>query len=255
MKPWEASAQELMDKRLLGSLSPEEAAAFEAALTDPEFRAEWALRQDLHAAFVAEGRAGLRSDLQALDAAHFPAATAGRLRWVRSPWVWAAAAAVLLLLIVFLPRPEQALDPEALFAQHFRPYPNTIAVIPRDEGEVLDPIALAMNAYQRGDYPAAVAAFDAMPATRRRPDLQFYRSLALLASGRTAEALAGLEALHRTAGHAFERETRWYLALAYLRSQRPEAARPLLDQVAANPEHPEQKAAQAILQALAFRSE
>ena len=240
-----------MDKRLLGTLNAEENALFEAALADPEFQAEWALRWDLHQAFVAEGRTALRAELQALDAQHFPAAPVRRLAWLRSPWTWAAAAAVVLLAafaILRFPRPSVA--PEALFAAHFKPYPNTIAVIPRDEGELRDPIALAMDAYQRGDYPAAVAAFDAMPSTRRRPDLQFYRNLSLLADGRSQEAIMGLAALATQPDHAFVRETHWYLALAYLQAGEAEAARPWLEKVAANPEHPEQAAAQAMLKEL-----
>ncbi|RMG75930.1 MAG: hypothetical protein D6722_00215 [Bacteroidetes bacterium] len=251
MKPWEASAQVLMDKKLLGTLDAGDAAQFEAALQDPDFREEWDLRLDLHQAFLAEGRAQVLAEFRALEAAHFPSAKVVSMAWLRRPAVWAAAAVVLLLAVFSLIRfTGQAVEPEALYAAHFQPYPNTVVVIPRDQGTLSDPLAQAMDAYQRADYPTAIAMLDTLSGAAERPDLQFYRSLSLLATGRTAEAIPAFEALVEAPTHAFSRESRWYLALAFLRNAQVDQARPLLRDLAAQDDNPNQAGARAILEAV-----
>jgi len=162
---------------------------------------------------------------------------------VRRLNLWLAIAAAVLLLLAagwWVGRQNFGPDAEALYAEAFTPYANDLGgrTMGDDDSLALDPgLAAALLAYDRGEYPAAVSAFEAYlpdPKTSTAPasapqaetKARLYYGISLLAAGRAETAFLTLTELRNdaTVGPA----ATWYAALALLRDGRAEAAREAL---------------------------
>lgn len=238
---------------VLGELTAPEREAFERTLRDDErLRGEVErLRAEIHAvreraataAIAAAGarfRRGGDADARpsigerAVPAAPAPARRGrrGRGRRLRRFVSVAAAAAAVLLVAAWIgglfgeraaDRPPGAFEPAIGL-------PTTLGV---DDGAVADERTFTegMIDYKLGDFPAALARWEPLLEARPADDtLAFYTAVALIATGREAEAADLLQAVDEPA----LRERRdWYLAQAYRRARRSEEARALLNEIAA----------------------
>jgi tetratricopeptide (TPR) repeat protein len=149
--------------------------------------------------------------------------------WSALPYLALAATIVVVAgTTVYLTRPGGG---EALFQQHFEPYPSTQPVV---RGGATDAASHALSLYESRDYRGALAAFE--EALKGRPDdaaTRFYAGLCQLAAGRSSDAISTLEETRKLGAGEFERPAEWYLALAYLRSHNIGEARARLERIAA----------------------
>ena len=238
----------LIDKHLLGTISPEEADSFSQSLNDPEFAVELAYRKDLLQAVKAEGREQLRSELQALEQEEKTdigkEAKSRPLHW----WIAAAAAAVVALIFLFRLASTEPISSEALFAQHFAPYPNVERVITRNQQntESLDMQAYAN--YELARYQEAVRLFDQLITTEpKNLSHRFYRALAHLALHQAATARPELKKVAQSDTSRYASAASWFLALAYLQEDRLDKARAILEKISKQSQHPYHEEAMELL--------
>jgi tetratricopeptide (TPR) repeat protein len=120
---------------------------------------------------------------------------------------------------------------EALFLRYFEPYPSLRPVV-RAGAHAGAASALAL--YERGDYQAALAAFEeTLGREPNDPVSIFYAGLSRLPLGQAREAIRNLEQVLRLGGKDLQEPARWYLALAHLHGHDPAAARWQLEAIVA----------------------
>lgn len=155
---------------------------------------------------------------------------------------YAAAAAILLLLAAgsWWATHQHTYDSDAVFADAFSPYANELSG--RTMGDdtttrIGGSLGEALLAYDRREYPAAVAAFEAhflapptsiAPATA--PQLQLYYGISLLGANQAETALPVLAALQKNA--AYGAAASWYHALALLAIDQTATTRTALQEIA-----------------------
>ncbi|SOD96442.1 hypothetical protein [Spirosoma fluviale] len=98
-----------------------------------------------------------------------------------------------------------------------------------------------------GESPSA-ATESAQTTVYRR----FYLGLSYFQNGQPKQALTELERVNRP---PLAQTAQWYRVLAYLQLRQPEAARPLLDQIQNQPNHPYQTEANLVANALAAQNQ
>lgn len=155
----------------------------------------------------------------------------------------AAAAAAIVLIIIFEGLPKFAPSPGDLFAEYFEPAPNLLEK--QERGEIQEGISIDTT---------AVSYSSGLPPTTKdlaaeQIAIDFYEANDLLAEGKAEAAIPLLESL---AGQDsdFGRSSTWYLALAYLKLADLDQAKPLLQEMIDQPNHPYHKESKVILQHL-----
>lgn len=151
-------------------------------------------------------------------------------RYRRLP-VRLAIAATLLLAIVagyFVVAHNQA--SEQLFAQHFDYMPSAISVDGAERRGATEGASLlssAVSAYETENYQDAEGLLRAYLAQQPEDtEARFYYAILQLGKGNAAVALPILEAVADTPPRqGYERAAYWYLGLAQLKMNQPEAAR------------------------------
>jgi FimV-like protein len=239
---------EIIERYLEGELSQEERLAFEARLhAETALAEEVALHQHLRTGIQASGRNRMLDMLAETDrkmpAYHPPAQIIPFGEAARSRFYQIAAAVILLLIPLYL-----VLDynrrPNKLFAAYFSPHQAVMV-------ESGDPMAQAMQEYQRQNYAQALPILEKMLSERANHDTTlFYQGNSSLALGKADEAISSFEKLTTDQANPFYHEAQWYLALAYLKDKQPEKARNLLNSLSADANHPHQKQAAELLQKL-----
>ena len=146
--------------------------------------------------------------------------------------LWKVAAAVLLVAglgaaaYYYLP---QAADKQQLFAANFKAYPNALTQRVRSEPATDEAgLPAAMQQYDAGQYPQAIAEFNALLATDSLDEelaVVFYRGVAYLGSNQAQEAIADFEVVLQQADTLFAEPAAWYLGLSYLKAGKTERAR------------------------------
>jgi hypothetical protein len=192
------------------------------------------LESDLPAALDAAADARIRARLQAgLDA---------RGGWRPSRWVWAAAAAVLLLAAGLVIRhratPPAAPGPpsEVVTIAALAPPDSGPALVTRGAaapsaaaGPSTADLLPAFEAYNRGDYAQAAAAFTQLQTRFPQAAVPpLYLGVSQLELGRNAAAQRALLRALPLADPAARGAAAWYLAIADVRLGQVPAARPLL---------------------------
>jgi tetratricopeptide (TPR) repeat protein len=159
-----------------------------------------------------------------------PAVGQSRARvWSARPYLALAATIVVVAgVTAYLARPGGG---EALFRQHFEPYPSTQPTV---RGAATEVASNALRLYESRNYRGALAGFEvAMKERPADPTARFYAGLCQLALGRSADAISSFEETRRIGGGDLEEPAEWYLALAYLRSHNIDEARSRLQRIAA----------------------
>ncbi len=146
-------------------------------------------------------------------------------------WVAIAASLLTVLLLGYLFVPS-ASSPQELYAAHYQPFPNLINPAQRStEVEEATVLERAVRAYDEQQYDQAIALFgqaDALSA----PGYTFYYAASYLGLGQPARAIPLLEQVVQEKTDLFYEPGLWYLALAHLQANNPEAASPYLQTLA-----------------------
>ena len=228
----------MIDDYLLGRLETGERVAFENAVkSNPELRQELEESRLLMEGIGAAARAGLKERLGALDRS-VPYQKRRSNAFMRRRF--AIAAAVLLLLVpgYFIAESFLSVNTEAVFNEHFEPYPVL------ESGQVrgsADETALSegLRAYQDANHVEAIAAFERHAGESGNHSVaNFYRALSHLAIGEASEALPLLEKLSADEGFAMCEQAAFYRALALLKMERTDEARDALRSLSATAQDP-----------------
>jgi tetratricopeptide (TPR) repeat protein len=135
-------------------------------------------------------------------------------KWVK-PLVAIAAIFLIAFCVQFFWNIE--INEEALFSNYFEPSKNVSAPIVRSENEQ-SATTSAFIVYSKKDYENALVLFEKAYASNKNSELLFYEGNALLALGKTNEAITKFKQ-HLTFLDILTNRSHWYLALAYLKNK------------------------------------
>lgn len=222
--------QDRIEAYLLGELDARENKQFERELDqDPALQQAVSDFQELQSDLQIADEALFLEEMQAIHAEirePAPSSAPRQRRW------WLIAASILLLLIpalLFFPR--SASGPDQLYAEYFSPLPDYTNSRASDDPDFLN----AMSAYQSGDYASARPLFSAF--LQRVPDdldANLYGGITELEVGEPQIALRRLEKVSET-DNIFSSAASWFQALAHVKMEAYEKARPLLETLSGTP--------------------
>ena len=142
----------------------------------------------------------------------------------RKLWM-AAAIAGLLVACFWLFRPGAA--NQRLYTQYFKPDPGLLTAMGESDQYEFDK---AMVDYKTGNYTAAITAWSKQLAVKPASDsLLYFIGVAELANDQAGKAIPYLEKTVAQKNSVFISDAYWYLALAWLKEQKPAEARKALE--------------------------
>lgn len=137
-------------------------------------------------------------------------------------------------------------DYDALADSYLAPYP----IDSLGESTILPELqASAVSAYRMADYPTATALFDSLAVVDGRVQWFFYLALGEVILGELGDAEPRLRLIKNSAT-PYAEPARWYLALLHLKDERPEEAKPWLEEIVATEGHYRREDAKVILEKL-----
>ncbi|CCH02186.1 hypothetical protein FAES_4186 [Fibrella aestuarina BUZ 2] len=254
---------ELIEAYLNQELSPADRQSFEQAMASDDalqadVRLHRSLRMGLHGLAVeqrvkqAHERYKARPDDEATSPTAEPTpllAPRQSAGWGR----WAAAASVVLGLGVGYYFLQQPAEPTSLAyaEQSLRQNDDQLTkslpahLAPTERRQLLT----AIEAYKTGRYDAVIDQL-AIPAQDRQtePYRHYFLGLTYLAKQQPTAAIAPLqEAVSQSTG-ALRQKADWFLALAYLKSEQSDLARPILNRISLDSTHPYHSLAEQLTQ-------
>ncbi len=239
----------LLNNYFNGLLEPEEARAVQdRAASDPEFREEFSLREEMEAfpkkeaeqeAFVTllkeVGKDYFKDKIE--EAPEIKVVRNNLRRWI----ALAASITLIAAAIWFINRTEVAAPSYQQYAQHT---PLSLTVMGNTEQSKTD----AETAFAQKNYAGALTALDqVLTAEPENVKAKLYRGICLLELNRAAEARAVFEPL-ASGNSALKEDAVWYMALSYLQEKNNTACKAELTKIAPGEAH--YKEAQQMLKGL-----
>lgn len=141
-------------------------------------------------------------------------------------WLSYAAAVLLLLTAAWWLWPK-SINGENLYASYYAPYPNELTITSMGSNAPESSILEIMRPYNAGRYSEAAEKIgNYLSDHPTESALQLYYGISLLENQRSD---AAIEALKKAKQYPdFSETANWYLALAYVRGNRVEEAKPIL---------------------------
>lgn len=218
--------QDRIDRYVLGRMEPAERTRFEALLgRDAGLQREVTAQQELAGLLEKAGDARLRRQLDGVYA-QVTGEERARTRWGRTAWAAAASVVLVVALLLALWGRREG-NSNNLFAQYYRPEPYLVT---RNAEESTGNGGVYFN---EGNYRQALEAFGAR--LRQNPGADYdllYAGLCYLQVGEYDRAAESFTRVAARSQLLRERAT-WYLALTYLKSNRVEASKTALRELAA----------------------
>jgi tetratricopeptide (TPR) repeat protein len=234
---------DLLEKYFNQPLSLEEEGLLKQWLAeDADFAENFAFEKQLRAAIHTSERATLKNKLAMLE--QQPKV----VPMIQKKWWYMAAAclfAIILSTIFLFQKP----DLETLYAEYYTAYPNVVAPIVRGNTTSVDSITLdAFIMYEKKEFEKASVKFEQIYKTSNAPFAAFYHGICLQETQKINESIIALQKITST-DREFYLPSQWYIALAYIKSNKPQKALPLL-QIVAQSEHPLHTNASALFKKL-----
>ena len=220
----------LIEKLISGQISEEELSQLDAMRSDPDFTAELNFQLDLKAAVRSKERQELRQVLEKTEQEMTGPMKVKRLFTYHRLLIWAGAAAILLIVFfVWITPLSTSLDGDALFAEFYEPYPNTVSPITKSEQEDFN----GYQAYELNRYDQAISL---LAPQVQNDTAAFYLALSYLGNQQNAEARLILQPL--VGGDSpYVIPAAWYLSLVLVEQARYQEAKTLLTRVSTS-DHP-----------------
>ncbi len=226
-----------LDRYLRDEMDDQERKTFEEQFsTDDALTEELALHRDAMEGICLDGSQELKKRLQAVEAelanpAPAVADTKETNQRFLITWVAIAASLLTVLLLGYLFVPSSS-SPGELYVAYYQPFPNLINPAQRST-EVKEETFLeqAVRAYDAQQYDQAIALFEQGDALSA-PGYNFYYAASYLGMDQPERAISLLERVVQEKTDLFYEPGVWYLALAHLQANNPEAARPYLQTLA-----------------------
>ena len=225
---------EQIESYLQNSMSEEDRAAFEEKLAASEHFSS--MFEDTKKLILGIESASLKDNLEAFHdemtgvrrlktrfGANHPNNKKKSFPWTRVKWY--AAASILLIIGTFWFQQEPS-NSETLYAKHFVPDPGLATTMGSTQNYEF---YKAMVQYKQGDYYKAIEKWEALENTGKMTDtLHYFIGVAHLANGDQDKAINYLQPLQAVAQNPFQKETAYYLGLAYLKADNVEDAKKYL---------------------------
>lgn len=226
----------LIDRYLAGELGAEETRDLENRIsTDTAFAEKVLLyrsvTESLRSKFSGEEEeARLRARLAAIAQAELQGEKQAKvvsMRWYH----WAAAASILLIAIVWFYTGKSTLPEYEKYAFH-----GSLALAERGNDSLNLLQQQAEVAFNTKQYPQAIQYFSQLlEADPANTELQLFKAIALLETGRVDEAEAIFDVISKS-DTAYKHKGTWYLALSALKRKDYQRCRELLKQIPAESE-------------------
>jgi tetratricopeptide (TPR) repeat protein len=143
--------------------------------------------------------------------------------------------AAVFFILFFIPGIWQQNNYEELFASAYQVYPNDYLPVDANfRGDArIDSLELAaMTAYENKDFLNAESKLKEILQTGENHELRFFLAMSQLENAKPDDAIESLQALYSLSENfKYYEQTRWYLALAYLKIQRKDEAKRLLNEL------------------------
>ncbi|NER18692.1 tetratricopeptide repeat protein [Spongiivirga citrea] len=217
----------LIEKYFSGELNPNEQQELNSLLeTDADFKAEFELQQDVQKAIKLSEREDKKNLLEQYekDRDIIDGTKASKRKWLPI----AAAIALLFSLGIYIGTNIQP-DGTSLYDEYYEMYPNTVYSITRSGGEESIERS-AFEAYEGGDYPGAINYFNQLKEDKDAKNIDFYIGQAYLANSEYENAILAFNKVVKT-HEEFTQESRWYLALSYLKQEDVNNAKKILTEI------------------------
>jgi hypothetical protein len=149
-----------------------------------------------------------------------------KVKWIG--WSIAAAACMtgMILLVTYL-RPDNAKNEDQIYAVYYQPYRNLITSYNRSDEKATTLKEQAMSSYTEGNYNKAIEQFMEIKASEQDAAIHFYLANAYMATGKMDEARANFLWVLK-ADILFVDQTKWFLALSYIKTNQLNEAKKLL---------------------------
>ena len=225
--------EKLIQDFLNGRLNEQELAEFDALYkTDAGFREEVEFQKDLKASFSSVKRDELKTKLQGFEE---ELKSKGKVRHLKtdkptsSYKKWLAAACILVIvgigLMYFFDKPTA----NEIYFAHFKTYENVVNPITRGEtGKNLADSSFI--SYEKGEYKKAAEGFAQLFSETGKSYYLLYEANAYLAYEKPEKAIPLLEK-QLSYQDEFSEKSKWYLALAYLKTGEIEKAKTLFEEI------------------------
>jgi len=214
---------ELFEKYINGNLSKEETEVFESKLTaDPSFNEAFKVYGLLVDGIIESGKSSLKKELVAHEALSYPSTK-------KSYFYQKIAASVLVVLALsaLILNYSASKDYEAIYADYYEPYPN-----------IIDPINRSIDyndysiyqQYELRNFEEIVNKLTIKAQENILSDAEkFYLAQSQLVLKNVDLAILNLKEISKESN--FYLAAQWYLALAYIKTEKYEKAESLLDQI------------------------
>lgn len=232
--------EELIEQYFSGQISKEDFLQLEILLEeDGEFKKDFYAQLEIQQTITQEKNALLKERFNQLDQK-----STSKSKW----YLYAAAITVLIAIASFFYNSQP--DYQDLYAENFEVYPNVIAPTVRgNEVPKKDKMQLAFNYYDNKNYAKAAELFKTLYKETGEDYAFFYRSVSLMAEGKTNKAITILEQHNWNEPENYLTITQWYVGLGYLKLGNMEKATLHLKKVTVSGK-PLAKQAKEILQKL-----
>jgi len=213
--------EDLINKYFEKSLTEKELAVFNQKLeTEPEFIAEFEFHKSVQTAIRSNERAELKSLLSSFEKPK------QKSIW----WQYAAAAIVVILAGVgIFSYINSGSNNEELYLAYYQTYPNVVAPNVRGENENTLKNE-AFIAYDAEDYKEAIRLFSQI---KNEEFAVFYSAISYLELDENPNAIQILESgKFSDSLYPFETYRKWYLALAYLKTNQKDKGKKILMELA-----------------------
>lgn len=242
LKLHEMNRDKLIQAYVLNKLGKEEREEFDQLYkNDAAFRKEVEFHQDMAAAFSEIERKRIKTKLQKFEEEL-------KAPKPKSYTPWLVAASVLIIVGIGLMNLfDTDGNSDQLYMAYFEPYENVVQPITR--GQSIENLKTTVFiAYEKQEYTKAAEGFHQLYESTDETYFLLYEANALMADNQLEKAIPILEK-HVAMEDEFVEKSRWYLALAYLKTEKVSQAEKLLQEIKKRNSY-KAKDASAILQKL-----
>ncbi len=236
MSNLDGNKHDLIERYLMGRLTVEEKEQFSQLMNDPEFQKEMELKKDILETIQFQEDTRLKTMLRKEESAIKRSEQKGFFKLFSIKRVAAVAASVIFLVFIYW----QFFAPKEVdfLAEYFVPQSNTL--FPSDRGsQSPSGIEQTFSLYDQKEYEKALTGFEKALIEEPNDDIAFYQANALMALGKTAEAIPILQNIIQNKQTEYLAPAKWNLALAYISQNNFTAAKPLLEELSTDRFHKE----------------
>lgn len=168
---------------------------------------------------------------------------------IRIAIILAAAVSIISSAFLFFSS-QKKYSAQSLYVEYFSKYPSDLATIERSSSTKTTTLQEAIIAYQQENFTKADRLLSEVYDAEKNDQISFYKAICQLEMGNTQSAISTLAQLSKKENYKYEDGVRWYLALAYLKSENTEKAKVHLQKIIDTDQTYQRTATKAILNKL-----